>query len=67
MSPMDFLVFTLLGLLALVGVNAVLWSVSKRAEYVKKKETQVLILSVIVYATYMVFLVLFYSYGTPIA
>ena len=64
---MDFLAFTLLGLLALVGVNAVLWSVSKKAEYVKKKETQVLILSVIVYATYMVFLVLFYSYGTPIA
>ncbi len=67
MGPMDFLVFTLLGLLALVGANAVLWSVAKKAEHVKKKETQVLIISVIAYAVYMVFLVLFYSYGTPIA
>ena len=67
MSPMDFLVFTLLGLLALVGVNAVLWSVSKRAEHVKKKETQVLVFSVIIYIICMVFLVLIYSYGAPIA
>ena len=67
MSPMDFVVFTLLGLLAFVGVNAVLWSVSKRAEHVKKKETQVLIVSVIIYIIYMFFLVLLYSYGTPIA
>ena len=67
MSPMDFVVFTLLGLLAFVGVNAVLWSVSKRAEHVKEKVTQVLVFSVIVYIIYMVFLVLLYSYGTPIA
>ena len=64
---MDFLVFALLGLLALVGANAVLWSVAKRTEHVKKKETQVLVFSVIIYIIYMVFLVLLYSYGTPIA
>jgi hypothetical protein len=67
MSPVDFIVFALLGLLALVGANAVLWSVARKAEHVRKKETQVLILSIIVYLAYMVFLVLLYSYGTPIA
>ena len=67
MSPMDFMVFTLLGLLALVGANAVLWLVTKRAEHVKKIETQVLVFSVIIYIIYLFFLVLFYSYGTPIA
>jgi len=67
MSPTDFVVFTLLGLLALVGANAVLWSVAKRAEHAKKKETQVLVFSVIIYIIYMFFLVLFYSCGTPIA
>ncbi len=67
MSPMDFMVFTLLGLLALVGANAILWSIAKKAEHAEKKETQTLIVSVIAYAICMAFLALFYSYGTPIA
>ena len=68
MSLVDFILFALLGMLALVGANVLLWYVAKntkKAELVKKGQISIIILSVMVYIAYIFILSQFY--GTPIA
>ena len=63
----DFIVIALAGLVVVLGTNLLIWSIPKspgQAEYLKKNQTAITIISVTIYVAYLISGVILYLLPT---